>query len=278
MDLREHTVYLRCTSWRDLLDEGGVVATLIDDLEALTGVPFATSQDLGGRRRRPAAPLPGRVALEALCGLGAHAAGRVRLASDAPGPAQTLTLVAGEHPYTGRFHTALDLRLPRARFEEPGFTERFVRWLEASLVPVFEPFVGHAHDTDDTAMANVHSAAMLRSGFGVEPPPGFDPQTSPGREVNRGELRYLASWLMIVGPALQADLGEEAVAGLASHVERLSEPVPGTLVALLTPSPYPADSALMRARQQAVREQLGFDARARASAYALGFWDQKSRG
>jgi len=274
MQLREHSVYYRASTYEDLLDNAKILA-IVDELEALLGDWFGASQDLGRARQRPGLPRAGRVVLEESCGRGLHLGTRVKLLGgppEAPTNGPSLELNAGGHPYSGRFVTSLDLRVPSSRFEELDFLEQYVRWVESSAASV-APFMAHCHDTDDTAIQNLGSRALLRSGFGIEVEEEVDLLSNPGLEVSRGEFRYLASWLMIIGEPMIEQLGRQ---GLEAFESAQLVPEDRFLIRLYD-SPLDCDKPESRERQRRVREVLRFDAIARENGWAWGYWDRKKR-
>ncbi len=274
MQLREHSIYCRCSTYEDLFD-GSMVIDLVDEVEELLGDWFVASQDLGRGRQRPGVARPGRVVLEESCGRGLHLATRVKLLGGSPedptdGP--SLELNAGAHPYSGRFVTSLDLRVPTSRFKSPEFIEAYVRWVEASALKV-KPFMTHCHDTDDTSIQNLGSRALLRSGFGIEVDDEVDLRSNPGLEISRGEFRYMATWLMIVGEPMIEQFDRAALESLESS-RAISE---DQFLIRLYNSPLEAHTPESRERQRHLRELLRFDEIAQENSWAWGYWDRKKR-
>jgi hypothetical protein len=297
--LRDDSIYLKLSTEHDLLHDATFLE-MLEILQALNQGIFEQFQDLM-IRGRPRAVTPALL-LEELhrrVGAGLHQAARVRLSNGPEAIVRACELHAGAHPYAGRFVTQLDVRLSRGWFvRNPAHAPRIARRRLIELAALSHPFQGHAHDTDDNAMQNVDSAALLRRGFGVEPPEPFDPADNPGRERSRGAYRYVVNWLTLIGPGLLEHLGEERVQSApADRVERLEmdpdarvlpaeevarrlgEPAPAGprrwWLLQVGASPLDADLPAVRATQRAVRDHLDLPALAASERWVHGYWQRK---
>lgn len=274
MQLREHTIYFRASTYEDLFDSGKIIE-VVDAIETLLGDWFVASQDLGRARQRPGVARPGRVVLDESCGRGLHLATRVKLLG---GPAEdpengpSLEINAGGHPYSGRFLTSLDLRVPKARFENPDFLSLYVAWVEA-VAEQISPFMVHCHDTDDTSIQNLGSRALLRSGFGIEVEEEVDLLSNPGLEVSRGEFRYMATWLMILGEPMVEQIGGEVLEAM----ETARRVTGDRFVIRLYDSPLDCEAPENREKQRRAREQLRLAEISKENSWAWGYWDRKKR-
>ena len=270
MDLREHTIALRLSTWRDLLDDR-TAAQLIDNIEALTERPFSSSQDLGSsRRQHPGRPRDGRIVLHDYLERGLNLCAKIRLFSanpEDPTGQQVLTLRAGGHPYTGRFRTALDLRLPKQLFEAPAFVQAFIELVENWSIQLC-PFQAHAHDTDDTNAQNMASPHLLKAGFGIELDEANRDQRPPGLEVSRGELRYHASWLTVLGPEHCDELGIEAIQSFPCSKRQLA---PKLWLLQLFHSPLQIDDNA-RGAQRLFWDHFDIETLVREKGWAMGYW------
>jgi hypothetical protein len=183
-----------------------------------------------------------------------------------------LALVAGPHPYTGRYRVALDLRVPRALAQGEAAARRLAALLEA-LCALCQPATAHAHDADDNSAQNITDPNLLRRGFGVEPPE--DPMDRPGAEVNLGELCYVVNWLTVLGPEQVEDLGGDAhiAATPAPEVRPLGA---GRWWVRLYDDPLDAAAPAQRAVQRAVAAHWALPALAKAQGPTLAYWSRRS--
>lgn len=273
MSLRENTVFFRCSTYEDLLDD----ARLLDIIEAIQTrlqLPFTTFQDLGAApRQRPRRPQPLNDHLERVIAQGVHLAARFALTAESA-PKLRLEIAAGLHPYTGNYRTALDLRVDQAHFAQPAYTRRFVALID-HIATRIQPFVGHAHSSDDNSIQNIANAGLLERGFGITTTEPIDVRTRPGREVNRGELRYAINWINLFGPTFVEQLGAERFQELPGGT--LQSLPGGTLRLRLYDTPLEADMPEHREFQRALWEHLDFERHVRETSYNFGYWDSKSR-
>lgn len=272
MRMRENQVFFRWMAGRDIVDDA-TLADLIDDLEALMGAPFATWRVLG----RPAQTLPWSAEsrfelVDSRIGTGPNQELRFRLeAKENAAGIVSFEFQATMHPYTGRFVTTSDVRVKADRFVEStaveAWRDRFQNWVQTA-----DSIWAQAHDVDDDAMQNIFDANLLKFGYGVEVPAGADLSENPGREVSRGEFRYVVNWLTWFGPEMSKAMRVEErnleLVGLT--VERLDSGV------WLEIADTPLDlSDAMRERQRWVRNQLEIPALADRTRRTFGFWQKK---
>lgn len=321
MRLREDSVFLRWNAGRDVISDGTFLRW-IATLEAIEGRPFASWRALD--RSGPALELTPARRQELVVGLadgGTNPQHRFELTMDAPRRVMRVSFTAGAHPYTGRYVVGVDLRLVGAAFgvsapAEPAGTDtgvasdtgvdpsadvsveawvaRFRAWMLESAA-----LCGHAHDTDDDAMQNIVSPALLRSGYGVDPET-LPEDDRPGRELSRGEHRYAVNWLTWLGPEMASQLdvaalgersGAASGAAVVEHVPvdtsgpaAAAHVAPGEAPAQLGPAvfirlydkPSSCAAAEARAVQRAVFDALGIAELARRQQRAFGFWQRKS--
>lgn len=294
--LREDTVYLRLSTHHDLVDD----ATFLEILELLTEWnrrPFGQYTDLALRGRpREVTPELLLGELHSRVGGGLHQILRFRMTAE-DAPVASYEFMAGAHPYTGVFHTSLDIRV-RGEWvrRNPEMGPRLLRRRFVEMARLSHPFQGHVHDTDDNAIQNVGDAGLLRRGFGVEVDGPIDLASNPGRELSRGALRYCVNWLTLFGPEMLERVTEEAVSTLpAGQVEQLdidfsARRTPGQHVAermgqtfpdkptrwwLLQLGPTPTPFSPARGAQRAAREHLRLAELAESERWPLGYWQKK---
>ncbi len=267
MRMREHTLFVRLATHRDLLDPG-IHLDLVRSAEDLTESEFETFRDLVPARM-PTHPLAGRRAefLDCHVGAGMHQSARFELTGPPEAPLRRLELHAALHPYSGAYTTFVDLRLDVAwALANIAAVDDVVRhWIEAT-----EPFSVHAHDTDDDAIQNCGNVGMLRRGFGVEVE-SVDLAANPGREVNRGQFRYCVNWLTHLGPELLAKLDFDA-SDLPVPVEEIG----GGMLLKLGPDPGSPELPERREVQATVREVLGFREVGDRDRRLWGYWQRKA--
>ncbi len=294
--LSEDTVYLRLSTFHDLIDD----ATFLEIMEGLVDWnrrPFDHYTDIAMRGRpRPVTPELLLGELHARVGAGLHQIARFRLQSD-EGPVASYEMMAGGHPYTGVFHTTIDIRV-RGDWvrRNPEMGPRLLRKRFVELAHQTHPFQGHVHDTDDNSIQNAGDAGLLRRGFGVEVDGPIDLASNPGRELSRGEFRYAVNWLTLFGPALLERVTVEAVQSIpCGNVERLgvdfhARTTPGQHVAermgatfpdkpetwwLLQLGPTPIPFAPYRDAQGRARDHLRYAELAESERWPLGYWQKK---
>jgi hypothetical protein len=273
MNLREDALYLRLSTFQDLLNSAAALRAC-DLIQDALGVRFTHTQDLGVTRRdRPLSPVPTLAALTALTGQGVNAAAHIKLLSSAdPDASPWLDLLCGPHPYTGRYRVALDLRLHKALASRPQAAAQLTH-LMASLCDLCAPAAAHAHDADDNTTQNIRDPNLLRRAFGVEPPD--DPDDRPGMEVNLGELRYVVNWLTALGPEQVEALGGPD--HLRATPCPLAQPLPnGGWLFQLYDDPLSCASPSSRAIQRAVALHWDLPQLARAQGPTLAYWNRKS--
>ncbi|MBH23835.1 MAG: hypothetical protein CMH57_05070 [Myxococcales bacterium] len=299
MSLRENTIYIRLSSYHDLIDDATHVE-ILHRLDAWNRGPFQHYQNLQMRGRPKA--LTAEVLLNELHGMvgqGLHRATRFKLWRDEGAPVRSFEVFAGAHPYTGVFHTQIDIRVERSWFERnPTVAPERCRRMMIALTRLTHPFQGHAHDTDDNSIQNIDNPNLLRRGFGVESDEPIELADNPGRETSRGERRYVVNWLTLMGPELIEQVGLERVRSApAWQVDELdvdpeARKLPGVVIAermgseepqeepqrwiLLqtAPTPLEPEAPERREAQRQVREHLGFHERARRDRM-MGYWQRK---
>ena len=273
MRMREYQVFFRWMCGRDIVNDGSLVS-LVDELESLMERPFARWRALG----RPAQELDWTVGarlqtLDSTVGAGRNQELRMRLtAGENCAGVVSLEVQAQMHPYTGRYVTTVDLRVHRDVLVDDevlgAWGERFAAWVEDG-----DAIWAHAHDADDDAIQNVFDPNLLRLGYGVELAEGTDLMQNPGREVSRGEFRYVVNWLTWFGPEMCAELRlrerDYAIDGLSVL------PLERGYWFSLAPSPLNPDDDEVRARQRALRELLEIPALAERTRRAFGFWQRR---
>jgi len=270
MRLREFTVFMKLSTHVDILHDATYIE-LARSLESFTGERFATFRDLVPPRARERAIADlGDPRLHELSGLGTNLRARFRL--DGLGERGYLEVNATTHPYSGVYHTQVDARIDRAHLATRSAREAYVafmrRWVER-----LSPVCAHAHDTDDHAIQNTDNAGMLRLGYGVDVRE-VRIEDNPGREVNRGERRYCATWLTYVG----AEMCEKLVlAGAELDVQGLAmaEQLQGGWWYRLYEDGLSPEAEHARATQQLLRDALQFDALAARERWTLGYWQRK---
>ena len=294
--LREDTIYLRLSTHHDVVDD----ATFLEVLEILdewNRHPFDTFTDITLRGRpRPVTPELLLEALHSRVGGGLHQILRFRFHA-AEGPVASYELMAGGHPYTGVFHTAIDIRV-RGDWvrRNPEMGPRLLRRRFVELARLTHPFQGHVHDSDDNSIQNAGDAGLLRRGFGVEVEGPIDLAQNPGRELSRGEFRYAVNWLTLFGPALLDRVCLDAVRSIPDgQTERLdidfgARSTPGQHVAermgatfpettrewwLLQVGPTPTPFAAQRDAQGRIRDHLCLAELAESERWPLGYWQKK---
>jgi hypothetical protein len=294
--LSEDTVYLRLSTFHDLVDD----ATFLEILQLLdewNRHPFDTYTDLAMRgRARPVTPELLLDELHDRVGAGLHQIVRFRL-DVGQGPVASYEFMAGAHPYTGVFHTSLDIRVrgPWVR-RNPEMGPRLLKRRFLELVHLTHPFQGHVHDTDDNSIQNVGDPGLLKRGFGVEVEGRVELASNPGRELSRGEYRYAVNWLTLFGPALLERVTLEAVQSVpVATVEQIpvdfgARSTPGQHVAermgatfperpttwwLVQLGPTPTPFEPQREAQRGVRSHLRYAELAESERWPLGYWQKK---
>lgn len=299
--LREDTIYLKFSTYHGLMHD----ATFLEVLELLhtwARRPFAWLQEVEHRGRpRPLTPDLMMSALHRRVGQGIHQAARLKLWNEPGCPVRSCEILAGGHPYSGAFHTQLEIRLERAwAQQQPQRAAQVIKRRFIDLARLLHPFQGHAHDTDDNSIQNIDKPGLLRRGFGLEDVPDtIDLAANPGRELSRREYRYVVNWLTLVGPGLLDHLGPQVVQSApATSVERLdidpdARQLPAEEVArrmgeapaplrkewwLLQVGETPLEAAQPQVRQvQAdVRQHLGLAALADKERWEMGYWQRKA--
>ncbi len=301
--LREHTIYLKFSTFHDLVYD----ATFLEILELLhtwNHGPFAHYQNLEIRSKpRPVTPGLLLEKLHGLVGQGVHRKMRFKLWNDpkAGGPVRSFELNAGAHPYTGMFQTLLDIRVERDWFvRNPEQAPRVCRKRFDTIAALTHPFQAHAHDTDDNAIQNIDNPGLLRRGFGLEVTEPISLEHNPGREISRGAWRYAINWLTLFGPELANHLGQHQIESLPGEiivplpidpharkkpidevVERMGGELPPLdnykwLLLQLGPTPLAADEPKFRQRQHQAREHLQLRELAARERWKLGYWQRKS--
>ncbi len=299
--LKDHSIYLRMSTYHDLVHDATHIL-LLDMLDRWNRGAFEHFQDIGVRGRPR--PITAQLLMEQLherVGQGIHQELRFKVWRSQGAPVRSLEFHAGAHPYTGVFHTRIDVRVERQWFERnPQSAPRVFKRRFKDIAALIHPFQGHAHDTDDNSIQNIDSPALLRRGFGLEVEGPIDLENNPGREIARGQFTYVINWLTLFGPGLLGEHFEaqqvSATPGVA--VERLSiDPEarkrPAELVAermgaaptddahsqwlMLSLGDSPLESAQPenRTAQLKAREHLGFAALADSQRYMLGYWQRK---
>ncbi len=263
-------MYFKFSAGRDVFDDGSA-ERVIADAASVFDITWTEIENLDRRMRRVELT---RQRFEehvgALTGAGLQQRARfVVFGANAVGAAR-LEVNATLHPYTGRYLTMFDLRVPRAAFESPALVEAAVAFFERTAAAT-EAIVANAHDTDDHAIQNIGSEQLLRRGYGIEVAGEVDLEANPGLEVSRGEFRYVVTWLTW--------LGAEIVSKLA-HRRESALPIPEREAGSarwfrLCESPLSAGDAEVRALQAAVRASLGFRGLAGEEQRAFGFWQRK---
>lgn len=268
MRMRQSTYYLKLATRADLVATGEALA-LVATVENAVGETFARALDgleigaepvdLGaGRDSWLASRLTGPL----------HMRARVRLEGAPDGALHSLEINATSHPYTGAHVTVVDVRLS---IESPGALSVLETCLDDAIKRLDLTWAG-IHESDDNAVQNCESPVMLRLGYGVDP--ATVESDRPGREVSRGEFRYVADWRGYLGPAVLdriAPFGTDPrpawVVERGSGIEwRLTE--------------HPRDVATPdgRAAQRELARALGFEAAARADRWTWGFFDKREPG
>lgn len=273
MRMRENQVYFRWTAGRDVVDDG-TIADLVDSLEMEMGVPFARWRLLGQPDEARAWDGSARHdVLDSRIGVGTNQQLRIRwTAPENPAGIVSLEVQANMHPYTGRYVTSIDLRVGAAVMSEATRREswraRFVEWVHD-----MDALYGHAHDVDDDAIQNAFDPGLLLRGYGVVVEEGVDLADNPGREVSRGEFRYVVNWLSYFGAEMCETLNmasrEFAIDGLGVN------PVEGGIWFELGASPLDSDAPEQRARQRALRDGLELRALADRTRRTFGFWQRR---
>lgn len=300
--LADHSVYLRLSTYHDLIYDG-THALILDMLDEWSGGAFEHFQDLAvrGRPREVTAELL-MEKVHGLVGEGIHQTSRWRMWREAGSPVRSFEFNAGAHPYTGVFHTTIDIRLERSWFERnPEAAPRVCLRRFKRLAALTHPFQGHVHDTDDNSTQNIDNPALLRRGFGLEVEGPVALEDNPGRELSRGEFRYVINWLTLIGPALlerfppeallsapatevteleidpssRRTPAEEVARRMGHDPEALKEGPQRWLMLRLGDSPLGFDNPERRAVQAAVREHLGLREQAHKERYMLGYWQRK---
>lgn len=301
--LKEDTVYLRLTTYHDLVHDATHLMVL-ELLDEWNRAPFTHYQDLT-MRGRPR-PLDAQLLVEKLhapTGRGIHQELRFKLWRETGGPVRSLEFNAGGHPYTGAYHTHLDIRVEKDWFvRNPEVAPRVFTRHFKRLAQMTHPFQAHAHDTDDNSIQNIGNPALLRRGFGLDVEGPIDLAENPGRELSRGEFRYVVNWLTLFGPTLLSQLGPEIVESvpvgtlealdidaqarrrpaqivaerMGADPDTLEDGPPRWLLLTLGDSPLGAEEAARRDAQRAARDHLGFRALAEKTRYMLGYWQRKS--
>lgn len=268
MRLKEESIFVRWATPADVLGDGRLHAWLQHAAERLGGA-WTARRDLAVAR--PRTLQDAALFLEGLEGAGFHQRHRVEIES-----ASThlrFRLDAGPHPYTGEWTVRGDLRARRAMVcggdpaELSGAVDALVRAAAIEL----EPWMVHAHDVDDSVIQNLEGEGMLRLGYGVESTSLPALEDRPGREWNRGALRFAAEWRTWYDFATLETLAEQGE-------ELEGEPVgKGQLFSLGAICPSEPD-AHFREEQWALRESLGLARIASRMSRTWGYWDKKSRG
>ena len=298
--LREDTLYLKLATTHDLVHDASHVM-LLDLLHDWNRGPFESFQDLALRGR------PKQVTAELLMEkLHAHVGSvhqptRFKFWRASGSPVRAFEFHAGAHPYTGIFHTQIDLRVEKSWVaRNPDTAPRVLRRRFIEIARLIHPFQGHVHDTDDNSTQNIDNPGLLRRGFGIETEGPIALEDNPGRELSRGQFRYCVNWLTLFGPELLGNIAPDLVAASpAASVEPLdidpgARKRPAELVAermgdepaealrtapqqwlLLCLGGSPLDAEAQRHTQRAVREHLGFKALAKDQRTMLGYWQKK---
>jgi|GEM_PF-6567281 len=270
MSMREHQMFLKWTSGRDILDDGTLI-TWIDTLEDTMGQAFAQWRPLG----RPGKPNPWTLQarldqLDALVGGGTNQELRIRwIAAPNDAGIAYFNVQATLHPYTGRYVAACELRLETKVFEDSDAVEFWSNLLQ-QWAHQSEALSAQLHDADDDAIQNVSNAGVLRIGYGIDVDE-VDVAKNPGRETSRGEYRYVVNWLSFYNADMRKALGHPTV------------DVPGVktwekddgLWLQLSESPLHPENPTIRERQRLVREQLGIEKLAQKQQRSFGFWQKK---
>jgi hypothetical protein len=283
LNLLEHTVYLRLSSAADLLNDGRILAA-IDTLSQTLQTPFSFTQDLGSHRRDlPLSPSPGLSPLFTLQNRGIHPTTKLKILSTAsPENTPHIELTAGIHPYSGKYRVSLDLRLQKSWFAQQDAPARFAQMVQ-NLVLICDPFVVHAHDTDDNTVQNISDPGLLKRAFSANTDDTLPLAERPGREINLGEMRYAVNWITV--------LGAEQVQTLQSLSDDPDDPLDisktpaqdvfplanGRWWVRLYNSPLDAHTPLSRSTQLAVFLHWHLPLLARRQGPSLGYWDRKGR-
>lgn len=267
MRLREHTVFFRLATRRDLVDAGEIVS-LLDDLIDRGAQPSGLRDATEVRGIVRPFDAAGRQALVALAGAGFHQRVNWEVSAEA-GAVPLVTVHTGAHPYAGDWLTLVDVRVSTSQFEREADAADWVRWW-CGWIERAAPIWAAAHDTDDQGMQNCTLPSLLRTGYGLETW-NWDVAAAPGREVSRGLLRMAPNWLTW--------FGDEALERLALHRDDASLP-PSSVVGngrLWQLSAVPGDlfGDAGRAQQRALREALGFDRLAVAERWTQGYWQRR---
>lgn len=266
MRLRENAVQIRLATPRDLHD-AGQCAAIVAEVEELAGARFSTWRDLVSVRAPEMDFDTVRIEeIDALRGGGLYRRLRFRLAGE---PGTSLEWNAGTHPYSGVWLTQIDARIAYRQLGTEG-AER-IDALVRRWVAEHAPLWAYAHDADDNAIQNATSDAIVRLGFGVEPDSlGTD---RPGREVNRGEFRYVVNWRTFLSAALLERIAEHADPAVLESAEKLGDGV------LLRLAGHPLDAGRddVRAEQRRLLAALGFDAVAERDRWTHGYWQRTRR-
>lgn len=270
MRMREYQVFLRWTCAKDIIDDGTLVEW-VDTLEAKMQQPFVQWMPLG----QPGAPATWNAMsrleqLDERMGQGTNQQLRMRLIA-APNPAQIdhFDVQATMHPYTGRYVSACEVRFKQEAFDDQDTVEFWVETLK-TWAKEGHALSAHMHQADDDAIQNVSSVGVLKLGYGIEVE-SVDVASNPGRETSRGEHRYVVNWLSYFGPEMATELRHPEIDVPGVEYEAQGE---GFWIRL-SESPQNPDDPDIRARQGAVREQLGLQALAKRQQRAFGFWQKK---
>ncbi len=265
MRLRESTVYLRLSTFRDALADG-TLAACVADVERALSTQLATEQAPRTARVPVERDAAGQIA--ALQAGAFHEARRVVLEAPPAARLSRVAVVAGAHPYSGEYAVQVDLRVAAEPAWSDAETDTFVALFDA-VVAALGPEWAQAHDTDDSAMQNTADAALLRLGFGVEPEPDDD---RAGREVARGAYRFSPDWLGYLGAHALAWSREHG--GVApAHVTEMSDGIRWRLAG----SPHLATGVGIRSAQRALRDALAFDRLGEAERWAWGYNQARGR-
>ncbi len=274
MRLREHTLFVKFSTQKDIVADAALLS-LLDDVCELTGVCPAWFEDLlevRGRRRAWDDEVRARVGGEWMSG-GLMQRVRVRWSTEQGDTLpMTLEISAGSHPYAGGMVASIDWRVSEAWASEhvEAVVELCRDWQRR-----WTPLYLHAHLTDDHSIQNCVDPGMLRLGFGVDAT-AVD-ERRPGREVSRGVYRYAACWLTGVGPGLwakcEAAWDDELDVRGAPPVEP-QELDNGQRLFRLAMRPDEMQATWGRDRQVRLREYLGYDRLAAEEKWTMGFWQR----
>jgi len=299
--LKEDSIYLKLSTTHDLVYDATHVL-LLDQLDDWNTGAFETFQDLAiSSRPRPLTLDLLMEKLHSPVGVNIHQPLRFKMWRGRGTPVRSLEFHAGAHPYTGIFHTQVDIRIERdwvAR--NPEAAPRILERRFKDLARLIHPFQGHVHDTDDNSIQNIGNPRLIKRGFDVDVQGPIALEDNPGRELSRGEFRYCVNWLTLFGPEMLKNLGQERVeTAPAARVEELdidpvarkrpaevvAERMSGTCATELRDAPQrwhllslggsPLQTSKFRPIQRAVREHLGLKKLAKDQRYMLGYWQKK---